>query len=275
MFNIYDGCSSLTSVKLSNKLTTINNLFPGCTSLKSINIPEGVTSIDDAFVNCASLEQVPSVFVFEAADMNGDKSVSVTDVGMIINMILNDGAASRAASPVQEEAYGGMPVLTNNAGDYLLTLDGQQAFTAFQMDIAVDNDAKGCQVRLPEEAADSHLLTCRKLGDGRYRVVVYSIANEPLPADGAGLLGITADSDISLSNIRFTTMGLSEVSFNNISSTATGIADAFGISQGTEQRIYTLDGRLCRTVSAQPGENPLKGLKAGIYMIGNRKVVVK
>jgi len=57
---------------------------------------DGSVSVTD--VGCAInyiLEQMPSVFVFEAADMNGDKSVSVTDVGMIINLILSDGAASR------------------------------------------------------------------------------------------------------------------------------------------------------------------------------------
>lgn len=51
---------------------------------------DGAVSVTD--VGCAInyiLEQVPSVFIFEAADMNGDKSVSVTDVGMIINCILS------------------------------------------------------------------------------------------------------------------------------------------------------------------------------------------
>ena len=58
---------------------------------------DGSVSVTD--VGCAInyiLEQVPSVFIFEAADMNGDKSVSVTDVGLIINYILSEGVnASR------------------------------------------------------------------------------------------------------------------------------------------------------------------------------------
>ena len=57
---------------------------------------EGSVSVTD--VGCTInyiLEQVPSIFIFDAADMNGDKDISVTDVGMIINLILNEGAASR------------------------------------------------------------------------------------------------------------------------------------------------------------------------------------
>ena len=48
---------------------------------------------------------------------------------------------------------------------------------------------------------------------------------------------------------------------------------AHGESQ--QATIYSLDGRLCRTIRVQQGENPLNGLKAGVYMIGNRKVVVR
>jgi len=47
----------------------------------------------------------------------------------------------------------------------------------------------------------------------------------------------------------------------------TGIADATSLNtQASEHKVYTLDGRLCRIVRAQPGENPFKDLKAGIYI---------
>ncbi len=56
----YLGCTSLTTVKLSENLTSIpDGLFYNCTALSSINIPEGVTSIGIyAFYGCSSLESI-------------------------------------------------------------------------------------------------------------------------------------------------------------------------------------------------------------------------
>ena len=216
--------------------------------------------------------------------MNGDKSVSVTDVGIIINLILNDGVTSAEsrvmadASPMSEMSL--RPV----ADGYELWLENQEKFIGFQLDVqlADESDRYGAfpctTVQLSEEVSNSHILTCRKLGDGRYRVVCYSLTNEPLPASAAALLNIVANGDITLSDIRFTTVGLSEVCFDGMSANAviTDIADVSGsCTQALEQKVYTLDGRLCRTIRLHPRENPLKGLKAGVYLIGNRKVVVR
>ena len=55
----------------------------------------------------------------------------------------------------------------------------------------------------------------------------------------------------------------------------TDIADIMRLNQTSEIKVYTLDGRLCRVISAGFGENPLSGLKPGVYMIGNRKVILK
>lgn len=56
----FDGCSSLTSIKIPEGVTKIgNNAFADCSSLKSIKIPENVTSIgDEAFVDCNSLTSI-------------------------------------------------------------------------------------------------------------------------------------------------------------------------------------------------------------------------
>ena len=60
MLNIFSYCTSLTSVKLSENLTSIpDGLFYNCTSLSSITIPEGVASIGIyAFYGCSSLESI-------------------------------------------------------------------------------------------------------------------------------------------------------------------------------------------------------------------------
>ena len=52
----FRGCSSLTSILISEGVVSIEGAFYGCSSLTSVHIPESVTSIGDlAFYNCHSL----------------------------------------------------------------------------------------------------------------------------------------------------------------------------------------------------------------------------
>ena len=56
----FSGCTSLSKVKLSKNLTSINSdVFSGCTSLAEIEIPDSVTEIwGGAFFGCTSLSKV-------------------------------------------------------------------------------------------------------------------------------------------------------------------------------------------------------------------------
>ena len=234
---------------------------------------DGSVSVTD--VGCAInyiLEQMPSVFIFDAADMNGDKSISVTDVGMIINLILNDGASNRRKiqQTIEDVQLSLMPVTDG----YQLLLENKDDFIGFQFDMQLANESTINNIKLTGNT--DHQLIYRMLNNGMYRVVCYSPTNSPFAADGNVILDITTTEDIAISNVRLTTVGISEVIINDMSATTTGIADAWElIQQASELKVYTLDGRLCRTISVQPGENSFKGLNAGIYTIGNRKVVVR
>jgi len=56
----FNGCSSLTSIKIPSGVTSIgSSAFYGCSSLTSIDIPDGVTSIgNSAFSGCSSLTSI-------------------------------------------------------------------------------------------------------------------------------------------------------------------------------------------------------------------------
>ena len=58
--NAFNDCEKLTTVTLSDTITTIGyRAFYNCTSLESIDIPDSVTYIDDyAFYNCSNLTTV-------------------------------------------------------------------------------------------------------------------------------------------------------------------------------------------------------------------------
>lgn len=233
---------------------------------------DGSVSVTD--VGCTInyiLEQVPSVFVFEAADMNGDKSISVTDVGMIINLILNEGSAASPQLNRAAAADANLAMLSTADG-YQLQLGNKDAFIGFQMDVQVANGAAINDMKLM--GGDDHLMTYRQLANGTWRVVCYSPTNNTFVANDAALLNIAADGNVTISNVRLTTSDLREVCLDAVSGGTTGITDVKGL-QGEELKVYSLDGHLCRTIRVQQGENPLNGLKAGVYMIGNRKVVVR
>ena len=58
--NLFEGCTSLQSVNLSDALTDIpDNMFKDCTSLKYIYISNNVTSISDsAFDGTKNLQRI-------------------------------------------------------------------------------------------------------------------------------------------------------------------------------------------------------------------------
>lgn len=249
---------------------------------------DGTVSVTDA--GCAInyiLEQVPSVFVFEAADMNQDKSVSVTDVGMIINLILNEWAASRRTE--QQAVKNAQLSLMAVADGYDFWLENKEEFVGFQMDVVLAGDGNINDVRLAGGSVSDHLLACRQLSDGKWRVVCYSPTNSKFSANGAALLTFGTQGNASISNIRLTTAGLDELCPADIVSTPTGIA---GVSREMEISVqdgrlcinsdrevtlplYALDGRVSRKLYVKKGANRFDGLRNGIYMINNKKIILR
>ena len=56
----FHGCSSLTSITISDKISSIEGyVFYGCSGLTSIEIPDSVTSIGDyVFYDCSALTSI-------------------------------------------------------------------------------------------------------------------------------------------------------------------------------------------------------------------------
>ena len=129
----FQYCSGLTSIEIPGSVTSIGDYaFFGCTVLTSIEIPGSVTSIGNyAFSYCSGLTSVTSLattapalgfYAFDlissdatlyypagsdysswaqyfakmeeiVGDLNGDGTVSVSDIQVLVNLILSDAAA--------------------------------------------------------------------------------------------------------------------------------------------------------------------------------------
>ena len=274
---------------------------------------DGSVSVTD--VGCAInyiLEQVPSPFVFEAADMNGDNSVSVTDVGMIINIILSDGASRLERNGLERNENNGnnfkpsLSLMPVNEG-YELQLENKDAYIGFQFDVELAEGATISDMRLASADDNDHVLTYRQLDNGKWRVVCYSPSNSTFVADDTPMLTITIVGNASeryftgnagiatlgsvahFSNIRLTTAEFDELRPTSIEGLPTGIAS---IEQGmmmsvenrtlritsdrnTTLRLYSLDDCIPKTLQVKKGVNSFDGLRAGIYMINNQKVILR
>ena len=186
----------------------------------------------------------------------------------------DDGAGFCHAEHKAAATYSyGEPMLMQETDGYVLALDGADAFIGFQMDITVPEASNDCNIQLENTGTD-HKMVCRQLSDGHYRMVCYSPTNEPFAESVTDLLRIALASDMAISNIRFTTAGLDEVRFADMVATPTGIVNVTD-SLVFDLKVYTLDGRLYRIVHVRPGENPLKDLQPGIYVINNQKYIVR
>ena len=274
---------------------------------------DGAVSVTD--VGCAInyiLEQVPSPFVFEAADMNGDNIVSVTDVGMIINIILSDGASRLERNSLERNennvnnSIPSLSLMPVHEG-YELHLESKDAYIGFQFDVELAEGATINDMRMASADDNDHVLTYRQLDNGKWRVVCYSPSNSTFVADDTPLLTITVVGNLSeryftgnagtatlgsvahFSNIRLTTAEFDELRSTNVEGLPTGIAS---IEQGMKMnvehrtlciisdrnatlRLYSLDGCVRKTLQVKKGVNSFDGLRAGIYMINNQKVILR
>lgn len=196
---------------------TVSSYMPG-----DVN-NDGIVSVTDVgnVINYI-LENLPSTFIFAAADMNNDNDISVTDVGYIINYILNEGAA-RGVNDNEQKQYYRQPALKAVAGGYQLLMDNLNSFIGFQLDLKLtncDNMLDGLQL---QNVSSDHILTFKQLADGTYRVVCYSPQNSNFNTANNVLVSILAKGEISLSNIRFTTSSMDELHYGNLWSSTTGL----------------------------------------------------
>ena len=73
----FNGCSSLTSIKIPNSVTSIGNFaFDGCSSLTSIEIPNSVKCVGDGiFYRCKSLSNIRIPFLLMSKDLFNDLTI--------------------------------------------------------------------------------------------------------------------------------------------------------------------------------------------------------
>ena len=122
--------------------------------------------------------QDPDPFFFEAADLNNDEQITVTDLALIANLILYPtmNAPKRVPSiDLSKDQIHGNDILLN-AGETQtvnITLDNAENYSAFQMDLKLPDGLSASNFKMTNQS-DSHSFITSEEKDGIIRVLCYS-----------------------------------------------------------------------------------------------------
>lgn len=203
-------------------------------------------------------------FVMSAADINDDGEVDIFDVMMAINLVMSQKISARsmarASKDTEEHAY----VKATNDG-VVLGIDNPARFTAFQFDVEVSDGMELTNARLNDNAGN-HKLYYFKNGQNTYRVIGVSMNNSTFIANGNNLvdLSFSMGGHVQISDNIFITPQETKVCFASGDATVTGIES---IEFEQTEEIFDLSGRKVDIERDQ--------LPKGIYIINNKKVVIK
>jgi len=203
---------------------------------------DGVVNISDVMMMVNHvIGRTPAGFYVESADQNGDNTVNISDIMYVVNIVIGTIQAN-APMNAREAMTDGLSLMRTNSG-YVLCLNNVDAYTALQTDVWLPEDCHLGNVRLNTDRTDGHRVTYTDLGDGHYRVAVYSLDARELRGHEGALLfldisGKTMDNptvtDAQLTNRLFETVTLAGVS------ELTGIT--VPVDNENDNPTFTVDG---------------------------------
>lgn len=143
------------------------------------------------------------------------------------------------------------------------------------MSIALNKKSKP-DVKLNEDRIDDHTLTVSQLESGAYKFLCYSNTNAPFYENSGEIVSIVVEADASYSGASLTgtvqNQVITDVEANQYSpadATFTGIKQ-MELSNDKPATIYDLKGNIVRK-----NATTTNGLRSGVYIINNKKVLVK
>ncbi len=194
-------------------------------------------------------------FHFENADINGSGEIDVVDVMGIVNIILKKPAMAHSvptlATSDRIEAFS----MNDGIG---LSLSNAQRYTALEMTLTLPSHATLAKATL--NGSTNHSVVTQALGDGMYRIVVYSLTGEALPNSDALIhLTISGAGNININDVLLTNTFFDAITPQE----ATGISIYAGTNGDDTSPAYRTDG-----VQAMPTQR-------GIIIQNGRKQVRK
>lgn len=274
----------------------------------SVNIADAVNTANYAVGN--PVEK----FCFEAADVNGDQRITLSDASGTVTIVLNQ-PVDYAMSPMRQ----GHPAASEqNIFDTLIiddfsamaeqrstvdvTLDNSIEYVALQADIATSKGATLEDVRIGDRAKDTHSLSTRRIDERTMRVALFDLENRLFGSSDSPILQLIVKvddvnaGDIIATNIlaadsnahehwlayagghNYGTTGIEGVNPDAVRVTASADGISIVNAEGYDIAIYSLTGQTVAHFTAHTEIECVK-LATGCYIVkvGNSvsKVFVK
>ncbi len=209
--------------------------------------------------------QNPDPFLFEAADLNNDEQITVTDLALIANLILYPtmNAPKRVPSiDLSEDQIHGNDIHLN-AGETRtvnMTLDNSEKYSAFQMDLKLPDGLTASNFKMTNQT-DRHCFITSEEKDGILRVLCYSPSLTALGNDDKSLLTFDVTSigkivgDIIINGIELVTTSCQPVHLNAL---AIGVNQTNTVNEVPNGKIVTRTDYY--NLAGQKQAEPAKGV---------------
>jgi len=212
---------------------TVNTYIPG-----DVNDSRTVNVTDIVVAAMFVLDQNPSPFIFEAADMNGDGNVTVTDI-MLIAYLINHPAmnAPKRMPPLMDcndrMSAEGVTLMPGETRTVSIALDNEMDYSAFQLDLRLPDGLTASNFQLTDRAG-SHAFDANTIGGGKVRTLCYSPAIEAIDGHSGALLTFdvtatgTVMGDITVDGIELVTTDCQTVRLDDF---AIGVNTASSVNE--------------------------------------------
>ena len=259
--NVFVGMTNNISIKCKDQAfsLTVNDEFP----LGDANHDGYINMSDVTVVIEYILGKSPSRFYVNEADVNEDGWINMSDVTNIISIILgivpNGAPANSLIAPldqihIEKTSYG-----------YDLYLNEYSQYSACEMTLQLPDGCSLKSAKMGEDRIVDHKVLSRGLGNGLYRVAVYSSSNSTLRENEAPMLHLVIDGtpgdDVNITDILFIDNQDACVSLPDVLGTANVIHET--VMEAGESPSYSVQG------------TPMRKDARGIHIYKGRKNVVR
>ena len=263
----------------TNAYPQLQWLYPPSVTKGDLNGDGSVSISDVVLIIDVMAGTITDADKVAAADVNNDGNVSITDCVAAIDLIAaqQSNAPGMTMAPARHSQTDFISASMQD-GELSIALDNERSYTAFQMLVSMPEGMSLCKAMMDEARSEGHQVTVRSLGNGQYLIAGFSIDNEVLAGNSGRLLTIATDGkatgEMVISNVEFATAQAEgyQLATIMVTATPTGITD-YNSESITNDRWYDLQGRHIGNLS--PLTSHPSPLKKGIYIVNGKKIAIK
>lgn len=271
---IFDCCSSLTSLTLSDNVVNIEgSAFSGCYALKNVTIGNSVESIGkNAFYNCYNLQSItitnptpPSCVSKETFTCSTSYVRDIYDIYNYTTLHIPMGS-KEAYSSAQEWRY-------FNKIKEDMEIDGK----VYYAKLSVKQGTSG-YTELPVKADETYTIYIGALGNSKINAVTFNgkDVTDQVKDGYYTTPAIKAKSTLSISYEESNTTNVKEISNPELKVTGNeGEINISGIDNPTNVEVYTTDGKLVENQGSVSGDTRIQVKEDEVYLVKVGKRTIK